>query len=138
MYSNGCDIFSQINFLNMSYKELKQATDENNSKLNATRKHLRDILQILQHKDKELKRLREKLRTNSNEDTDINKEEEKSNDKKILEYALYMEKQYKLLEDKLKKRQKLILELKGGDAKQLNMLIQENSEEQVGLKVLNE
>ena len=120
----------------MSYKELKSATDENNTKFNANRKHLRDILQILQHKDKELKRLREKQRTNSKEDLVINKELEKQNDKKIIEYALYMEKQYKLLEDKMKKRQKVVNDLK--DDGKSTMLIQDNSskDDQLAQKVV--
>ena len=46
----------------MSYKESKSAIDEINGKYNQTRKHLRDILQLLTHKDKELKKLREKYR----------------------------------------------------------------------------
>ena len=94
--------------MEMSYKELKQANDEMNSKFAQTKKHLRDILQILSHKEKELKKLREKYRFVTNGvEIEVNQEEEKQSDRKLLDFALFMEKQYKLLEDKLKKQSRL-------------------------------
>lgn len=92
----------------MSYKELKAATDEINTKFNTTRKHLSSVLQTLQHKDKELRKLREKMRSNSRENIEVNVEEEKQQDKRLIEYALYLEKQYKLLEEKFKRKSKVM------------------------------
>lgn len=43
---------------------------------------------------------------------------DKEKDKKIIEYALYMEKQYKILEEKLKKKNKLINEISKDDNNQ--------------------
>jgi hypothetical protein len=76
----------------MSYKELKAATDEINNKFNTTRKHLHNILLTLQHKDKELKKIREKVRQDPKTEVEMNQEEEKANDKKIVDYALFLEK----------------------------------------------
>lgn len=44
----------------MSYKELKLGTDELNSKNQSLKKHIKELLQTLKHKEDELKKAREK------------------------------------------------------------------------------
>lgn len=53
-------IVFKLNFLNLSFKELKLGTDELNSKNQSLKKHIKELLQTLKHKEDELKKAREK------------------------------------------------------------------------------
>ncbi|KAM3136144.1 hypothetical protein pb186bvf_011766 [Paramecium bursaria] len=93
-------LMEDLNFLNMSYKELKLGTDDLLQKNQYLKKHLKDLLLTLKHKDEELKKARAK---NSSPEAD-----QKQQDKSIIDYAIYMEKQYQTLEDKVKRYKKLL------------------------------
>ena len=59
-----------------------------NSKNQQLKKHIKELLQTLKHKEDELKKVRDRVRNGESI------EDSKTQEKSIVDYAIYMEKQF--------------------------------------------